>query len=145
MSVNKNNKKKKNKKPVSFEVVLGFIWGMLIIITLGITVSVHTNRTGYMIDLNTFADSLAEGNYAQVHEYAMQNLCKNSSVNNREENQLVYSVADYFEAASFYKMCLETGDSERAEKYLALMNEAKENTGYLDYAISDINSRFGIE
>lgn len=56
-----------------------------------------------------------------------------------------YAVARYFEAASLYKVAVQTKNQEDMEKYSAVM---KENLTYMDdilYIAEDINKELGIE
>lgn len=56
-----------------------------------------------------------------------------------------YGVAKYFQAASFYKAFLETGDTERADREKAKMEAALVEMGSWDIVENEINELLGVE
>lgn len=55
-----------------------------------------------------------------------------------------YGVAKYYEAASFYKAFLETGDSVRAEREKEKMEQALEEMGGWSILEEEINAQLGL-
>lgn len=55
------------------------------------------------------------------------------------------AVAEYFEAASFYKMYLTIGEADRAEECLIRMTEAAQEMGVLTYEKENIDTLLEIE
>ncbi len=62
---------------------------------------------------------------------------------NREQKEC-YGVAKYFEAASYYRAFMETGDMERAEREKKKMEQAIEEMGNWNVVKEDIDTKLGL-
>lgn len=72
----------------------------------------------------------------QSQEYhRMVNLARENRFNGYgigdEEMEAYYAVADYYEAAFYHRIYVNSNDSERAEKYSKKMADAQSRMGYL--------------
>lgn len=87
--------------------------------------------------------SLREEKYAQL---AAQT-CENRMYGKGEDadSQEYYAVADYYEAAVQYHLCLETGDVDRAEQWLKKMNDAESRLGVFSTEKDKIDQILGIQ
>ncbi|MGN1146663.1 MAG: hypothetical protein ACI4R5_09455 [Acetatifactor sp.] len=103
-----------------------------------------------------FSDSCERGYKEESFVYRMQDESYMSMVEmyhtnaglqlkSSKEAEEYYGVAQYYEAASYYKIFFEAGDVLRMEKYLQKMNEASEKMGELGFVTEKIDARLGIE
>lgn len=70
-------------------------------------------------------------------------LRKNDS-NPRGDLKEYLAIAEYYRNTSFYKMYKEVGDVEKADKYLAQIDENKKNIVDLTFIIDEINEELGV-
>lgn len=102
-------------------------------------VNVYPFGADYYYKSDYVFDSLREGNYSEL-------VNRNHMDGDKSENKVeCRAVAEYFEAASFYKMYLTIGETDRAEECLARMNEATEGMGVLSYEKENIDTLLEIE
>jgi len=81
--------------------------------------------------------------YAQVVDYKWENVAL--GVEKTEELEQCYAVADYFEAASYYKAALYNNDVEKMDEYVDKMQEAYSKLDDVAYLAENINAKLGIE
>lgn len=81
--------------------------------------------------------------YAQLVDYKWEN--EALGVEKTEELEQCYAVADYFEAASYYKAALYQNDTEKMKKYAAAMQEAYSKLDDVAYLAENIDEKLGIE
>lgn len=81
--------------------------------------------------------------YAQLVDYKWEN--EALGVEKTGELEQCYAVADYFEAASYYKAALYQNDTEKMKKCAAAMQEAYSRLDDVSYLAENINERIGIE
>lgn len=80
--------------------------------------------------------------YAQVVDYKWENVAL--GVEKTEELEQCYAVADYFEAASYYKAALYNNDVEKMDEYVDKMQEAYSKLDDVAYLAENINAKLGI-
>lgn len=81
--------------------------------------------------------------YAQVVDYKWENVAL--GVEKTEELEQCYAVADYFEAASYYKAAVYNNDVEKMNEYVDKMQEAYSKLDDVAYLAENINAKLGIE
>lgn len=100
------------------------------------------NRSYYTTDANSFYYDINDGRYAEM----VISTEENRAIGVRETNELksCYAVADYFEAASYYKAYAENDKKEVADTYLETMKACRKDMDNFEYAADDIDEKLGI-
>ena len=70
---------------------------------------------------------------------------QNEGVRETEGLKQCYVVAEYFEAASFYKVALYVNDKEDMIKYKGIMEECLLEMDDISYIAEDINQKLGLD
>ncbi len=133
----------KRKSPVNL--VLDIVIVLLCFALVGaaaFAISSFHDSFGWAYDADSFYYRLSDGDYGAAVEMYYLNQANNVKAD--DELRQYYAVAEYFEAASFYKAFSYAGDELRAEKYLAHMDEAESRMGALSFEADKINERLGI-
>lgn len=94
-------------------------------------------------DEDDFWYSISEGNYEDIIESVYHN--RNQEIPMTPGLQQCYAVADYFEAASLYKVAVSEGDEADIKKYKAIMDESLPYLDDIMYVVEDINQKLDIE
>ena len=97
----------------------------------------------YAHDASTFWYAIEDGRYASIVEYRWKN--EYSKERPDGEMEQCYAVAEYFEAASLYKVAEAKNDAVASEKYLSIMQEKYKLFEDISYVAEDINQKLGIE
>lgn len=100
------------------------------------------NRSHYTTDANSFYYDINDGRYAEMVISAEEN--RAMGVRETKELKPCYAVADYFEAASYYKVYIENDKKEVADKYLKTMTACRKDMDDFEYAADDIDEKLGI-
>lgn len=87
--------------------------------------------------------SLREEKYAQLADQTSKN--RMYGMGEDIDLQEYYAVADYYEAAIQYRLCLEAGDADRAETWLAKMNDAERRLGVFSPEKEKLDQMLGIQ
>lgn len=118
---------------LSFTFVLGI---------LGFFVILNEMDTVFERDTESFWWNYESGRYADCISYKYENMC--GKIRTTDELEQCYAVADYFEAASLYRAALHTGDTDKAEKWLAVMEETYQKLGDVAYLADEIKTKLKI-
>lgn len=94
-------------------------------------------------DENEFWRYIADGNYSDIVQYVYHN--ENEGVKPTPGLEQCYAVANYFQAASLYKVAVNVGDTEDMEKYSAMMEECLTYMDDIEYVVEDIHLQLGME
>lgn len=97
----------------------------------------------YSYDDSDFWYAIEQGRYSSIVEKRWQN--EYSKEQPEGEMGQCYAIADYFEAASLYKVAVEKKDTVNAEKYLNIMTEKYKEFGDVSYVAEDIKQKLNIE
>ena len=100
------------------------------------------NRRYYTTDANSFYYDINDGRYTDMVISTEEN--RAIGVKETKELKSCYAVADYFEAASYYKAYDENSKKEVADNYLETMKDCIKNMDDLEYAADDIDGKLGI-
>lgn len=96
---------------------------------------------GYKSDSLSYR--LRDENYAMLAEMTWRN--RMHGMGEDVDLQEYYAVADYYEAAIQYRLCLEAGDADRAEAWLAKMNDAERRLGVFSPEKEKLDQMLGIQ
>lgn len=96
-------------------------------------------NAGYSI--SSLADSVEREHYADLVYMCNQNYGNNEK---KKEYQEFYALSDYYQAASWYKVYLNTGDKKRAAVQKEKMDAAELKLGRLSATKSRVDARFEI-
>lgn len=123
--------------------------GALIALSLALVLSIImliTEMRYSFMSYNRDADDLwwyvNNGNYVEL--VTARNSNEAAGVFETSELSEIYAIADYFEAASMYKVAVFKNDSTDMDKYITKMGEAYMEMGDVNYLAEDINEKLGI-
>ena len=91
---------------------------------------------------NSFRYSVEDNNFAPLVSKYYRNVAEGADSAKMQE---YYGVAEYFEAASYYKAFLEAGDTVRAERELKRMEEAAGKMGGWEMTKAVIHEQLGLD
>jgi len=134
----------KRKSPVNL--VLDIVIVLLclaLVAAAAFAVSSFRDSFGWAYDADSFYYRLSDGDYGSAVE--MYYLNEANKVKADDELRQYYAVAEYFEAASFYKAFRDAGDEGSAERYLARMEDAERRMGVLSFEAGKIDDILGID
>lgn len=98
----------------------------------------------YVVDEDDFWYYISEGRYTEMVTNTWQNRAYEVDTEGTTLEQC-YAVAEYFEAASLYKVAEELGNEEDKAKYKAIMEDKLTHMGDILYVAEDINAKLEIE
>ena len=123
--------------------------GALIALSLALVLSIImliTEIRYSFMSYNRNADDLwwyvKNGNYVEV--VTARNSNEAAGVFETNELSEIYAIADYFEAASMYKVAVFRNDTTAMDKYITAMGEAYMEMGDVNYLAEDINEKLDI-
>lgn len=141
----KNKKRRRDQKKGVIIVICDTIIVLLCIILIvsGFVAVQRFYETGtYHYSEDSFYYRLEDGNYASMVEMYYMNEAGDVPVTG--DLKEYYGIAKYFEAASYYKMYLETGDHTHAETQKQKMEAALAEMGDFASVKKDINNKLNI-
>ncbi len=101
------------------------------------------NRNDYFHKPNSFYYQIKSGRYADMVVATKEN--RSRRVMETAELKVCYAVADYYEAATYYKAYIENAQKADAEKYLGKMKDCRNRMDDLAYAADDIDDKLKID
>lgn len=125
--------------------ILNIIIAGLVILLVVITGSVmeEASYSHYSYDEDSFYWCLESEDYSRMISMYYTNLAEGKE---HDKNlQEYYGVAKYFEAASDYKLYLQSGEKDRAERFLNEMEEAYAQMGEFSVVKNKIDRKLGIQ
>ena len=126
------NKKKRSPGIVALDIVIGILCLALV------------GAAGFALDMwqESFYYRLSDGDYGAMVEMYHYNEANN--VKPDKSLRQYYAVAEYFEAASWYKVYSQSGDMHRAAGYEEAMARAEKEMGALYMVAGDICRQLNI-
>lgn len=121
-------------------VVLSILLGISLV---GLIAEVRWVGYDYTRDESDFWYYIDKEFYGQVVDYRWEN--EALGIKKTAELEQCYAVADYFEAASLYKVALYHNDTEKMEQYVTTMKESYSKMDDVSYLAENINDKLGIE
>lgn len=126
--------------------VLNIIIIILAIIIVGLLWAVGQETVYCLKNYEHKPNSFLYAMEAENYEYMMYMYHNNvmNGYEDKKELQESHGVAKYLEAAFYYKVFTEAGDSSRAEKQKAAMEEAELQMGDFSFLTDTYNQRLGL-
>ncbi len=129
---------KKDKKIFILNIVIIVLAVVLVITVFQTIAEAHSIITDYYHEEDSFIYCMEDEDYADMVQYYYDNC---GSQGKEEKNmQEYYDLAKYFEAAFHHKIYVESGDTVRAEKYKAIMDETEARLGEFAFVTERMNS-----
>jgi len=123
--------------------------GALIVLSLALVLSIimlitemKYSFTSYNRDADDLWWYVNNGNYVEL--VTARNSNEAAGVFETSELSEIYAIADYFEAASLYKVAVFKNDTAGMNKYISAMDEAYMEMGDINYLAEEINEKLGI-
>lgn len=129
----------KDKIVFILNIVIVILAVILVMALSGAAMEIYDTLSDYSYDENSFIYRIEDEHYANL----VQMYYANCGSDGKEEKSMqeYYDLAKYFEAAFHHKIYAESGDTVRAEKYKAMMNEAKARMDEFAFAADIIDER----
>lgn len=121
-------------------VILSIIFVVLMFAAIAENRSMHYH---WERDEKDFWYEITDGRYASLLSQTWDN--RFNGVHTTAGLEQCYAIAEYFEAASLYRVAVERGNLEEQEKYAGIMEEKLEYMTDIQYIAEDINKKLGIE
>ena len=134
--------KQNSTKDLVANIILAILSVTLVIAFIALVGEMNDIDRHYEKDANSFWWAYESGRYADSIRDRYEN--QYNDVKETAELTQCYAVSEYFEAASLYKAAVVTGKTDKAQEYLAVMEEALEEMGDVSYLAEDINQKLGI-
>lgn len=117
---------------------------LLIVFVIGIIICISEIKyyhDDYYMNEDSFLYAIQEKEYSRLVKISKSH----RAVNGVEEKLIPYhAIADYFEAATFYKAYMKIGDEEQARKKKEIMEENVYQMGEFSYLAEEIMEDLGI-
>lgn len=136
------NKTKKSPVNVVLDIVIVLLC-LALVGAVAFAIDIYMESFGWSYDADSFYYRLSDGDYGAMVDMYYSN--ESNNVKPDEELGMYYAVAEYFEAASWYKAYGEAGDSRWGEVYRQAMDEAQAQMGSLNMLAEDIRIALEIE
>jgi len=107
--------------------------------------SIKMSETSYAVSPESMLSNIRTGRYDTLVSYWKENVASGHDVDSDPNFKEPYAVAEYYDSAFKYRICLETGDKARADELLAIMEEDVEKMGDLVFCVDEIDSIVGID
>lgn len=134
---------KKDKKVIILNLVIIILAVVLVMVSFNTIMETYYAFGGYSYsqDEDHFIWCLEDERYADL----VEDYYSNCGSNGKEKKNLqeYYNLAKYFEAAFHHKIYAEAGDTVRAEKYKAIMNETEAELGEFAFVTEKIDRKLG--
>lgn len=129
-------------KDLILKLGIGFLSFMLVVMFLYVISSFYQAGEIYTHSEDSLLGNIERGQYGNLVSNVYDNeICNVKVTANMAE---CYAVAHYFEAASFYKVYLQNGYTEKAEEKKKIMEEQKQFMGDLAYTVEEIDEKLGL-
>ena len=138
----KDNQKEAIKKLVT-NIILSILTVIFVILLVGFIYEMSEIGYRYEEDANQIWYRIEDGRYADVVSVVERN--RGIGVEETPELQECYAIADYYQAASLYKVKMAVGDLEAAEKNKKLMKKKRYYFEQVSFVFDDIDIQLGIE
>lgn len=138
--MNRLHKEKRGPIRWGLDLVIGFLC-VILVGTVIFAVSTIKEDWNYSHDVDSFYYRLQDEDFGTMVEMYYRN--KEAGVKGNRELQQYYGIAEYFEAASYYKAYKETGREEQLKKYADKMEHALTHMGELSFVSDSICQSLG--
>lgn len=135
-------RRKRDGRTVLFYVAVTILGIVFLAVTTQFLARLNGPYYTYSTPPHSLLYTLNRGDYVQAWREVQDNRAMGATEKTDQEYALPYAVVDYFEAASFYNVYLESGDKEKTEQYREAMDEAYEAMGELQFMAEEIDAMF---
>lgn len=135
---------KQNKKSI-FPVIMGIIWGFLIVNSIFLVLSIYDYDDRFYAKAGDIASNITSEEFAQLSTSVGLQLNNGMTLEEEPEYTELVAIRNYFDSASQYHMYTEDNQTDKAQYYYNKMQESKKDLGRFDYLADKINRRFDIE
>ena len=135
---------KKDKKVTILNIVIIVLTVVLVMTLFNTVIETYGafNDYSYFNDEDSFIYRLEDGDYLGLVQLYYDNC--GSDGKEGEKLQEYYNLAKYFEAAFHHKIYAESGDTVRAEKYKAIMDEMAAGLGEFAFVTEEMDRKLGL-
>ena len=134
-----------NKGKRILAVILGIIWGILVVVAIYDVVEIYTYNPIYVSGADYTAKKILSKDYGQIYYTIHSDVAQDFDFENHPEYDELIAMHDYIEAAAQYRMYSENGLTDKANIYKERMDEAKARFGGLDFTVNDIDKMIGLK
>lgn len=132
----------KQNKNSSFPVIMGIIWGIIISMSVWITVSILTYEIEPYRSNDLLLNSICSEAYGKLYNSLSYDLKDGLSVKKNPEYKEMIATAGYIEAAGQYRMYKENNMESKAAYYEKKMQDYRSDMGRLGYLTEKIVKYF---
>ena len=140
--MNRRRTRPKSGRDVLFYIAVTILGLLLIGLILFFLYRLHETYHHYTVEPNNILYTLNRGDYVSAWQDVQSNRAAGKTGEKEPGYVLPYAVADYFEAASYYAVYEESGDTEKAADYREEMERAYEKMGELQFMAEEIDALF---
>ena len=135
----------KNKGKRILAVLLGIIWGIMVVIAAYDVIEIYTYNPFYVSGADYTAKKVLSKDYGGIYYSIHNDITQDFDFEERSEYKELKAIHDYIEAAAQYRMYSENSLPDKAAYYKAKMDEAKNGFGELDFTVKDIDIMLGFK
>lgn len=126
-------------------VVIGILAAVLVIEFFVIASQIRNQNHMYYNEPRALSGTIKRGEFGLLVNFVTADRAKGIDESKRTEYGPFFAVADYYKAASIYKVYIEKGYADRAKEQLEKMEQYRQKMGDLDIFVEDIHQSLGIE
>ncbi|MBO4678496.1 MAG: hypothetical protein J5626_02405 [Lachnospiraceae bacterium] len=138
-------KSPKNKGKRVLAVLLGIIWGILVVIAVYDVVEIYSYNPFYVSGADYTAKKVLGKDYGAIYSTIHSDVTQNFDFEARPEYTELKAIHDYLEAAAQYRMYSENGLTDKAARYKERMDEARTRLGGFDFTAEDMDKMVGLK
>ncbi|MBR5897108.1 MAG: hypothetical protein IKZ39_05780 [Lachnospiraceae bacterium] len=137
----------RNKGKRVLAVILGIIWGILVVITAYDVVKIYTYTPYYYSSSGAeyTAKKVLSKDYGSIYSTVQNDISQDFEFEEYPAFNELKAIHDYIEAAAQYRMYNENGINDKAARYKERMDEAKTRLGKFAFTVQDMNEMLGIK
>ena len=134
-----------NKGKRVLAVILGIIWGILVVIAIYDVVEIYSYNPIYVSGADYTAKKILSKDYGQIFNTIHNDVGQDFDFESHPEYNELKAIHDYLEAAAQYRMYSENGLTDKANIYKERMDEAKTRLGELEFTAEDMDKMLGLK
>lgn len=137
--------KKNKKKGKGLAVVLGIIWGIMLVVLAFSVKNIFSFREDYYYSNPEYIfNYIVSEEYGSIYNRIQNMIETGIKGGNHPEYDELIAIHDYMEAGAQYKMYSAGNDMNKAAKYKAEMEKAKAALGKLAFTAAEMDKALGL-
>lgn len=137
--------KKNKKKGKGLAVVLGIIWGIMLVVLAFSVKNIFSFREDYYYSNPEYIfNYIVSEEYGSIYNRIQNMIETGIKGGNHPEYDELIAIHAYMEAGAQYKMYSAGNDMNKAAKYKAEMEKAKAALGKLDFTAAEMDKALGL-